>query len=142
MAGAADYDEACNAADGAGQGHGADDYLLHIDSGVPGRVFALSHYRNLISLLAVLQVDEDGQGQRQHDYQVPAVLQAEQLWKPSPLCGGVDGSHRVGSLWILPENDAVCDDLHGHIVHHQCKQCLVGVPVCLKKCRDGCPDHG
>ena len=85
MAGAADYDEACNAADGAGQGHGADNYLLHIDSGVPGRVLALSHYRNLISLLAVLHVDEDGQGQRQHDYQVPAVLQAEQLWKPSPF---------------------------------------------------------
>ena len=38
VAGAADYDEACNAADGAGQGHGADNYLLHIDSGVPGRI--------------------------------------------------------------------------------------------------------
>ena len=50
MAGAADYDEACNAADGAGQGHGADDYLLYIDSRVSGRVLALSHNRDLISL--------------------------------------------------------------------------------------------
>ena len=82
-AGAADYDEACNAADGAGQGHGADNYLLHIDSGVPGRVLALSHNRDLISLLAVLQINKDSQGQRQHDHQIPAVFQTEKFWKPS-----------------------------------------------------------
>ena len=142
MACAAHDDKSGNSADGAGQGHGPHDHLLHIDARVPRRVLALAHHGNLVTLLAVFQIDKHSQGQRQDNDQIPPVIQAEELRNPSASGGGIDGSHGIGTLGIFPENNADCNHLHSHIVHHKGKKSLVCIPVGLEKCGNQPPDHG
>ena len=140
MAGTGHGDEARKTADGAGDGHGADSDLLHVDAGIPGGVLGVAHHGDLIALFGVLQIQEHADGQRQYDDDVQCVSLAEQSREPAALGLLVDLAHSVGAEGVFPEGHAVAGQLDGHIVHHQGEQRLIGVPLCLEGGGDDAPD--
>ena len=54
---AADQQQAHQAADRAGEHHGADDDPIHLDAGIAGGALALAHHGDLIAVLAVVEID-------------------------------------------------------------------------------------
>ena len=132
MAGAGHGDEACQTADGAGDSHGADGDLLHVDAGVPGGVLTVAHHGDLISLLGIFQVQEHPHRQQQHQDNIQAVFLAEQLREPAVLGPLVDDAHGIGAHGIFPQGHKVAGELDGHVVHHQGEQRFIGVPHSLE----------
>ena len=104
-------------------------------------IFALSDYCDLITLFAVFQVDKHTDRQNHNDKDIPSIFLSKQFRKPSCLSSLVNDTNRVGTFWIFPENDAVCNNLHGNIVQHQGKQSFICIPVCFEHCRNHSPDH-
>ena len=102
VAGAGDGDEAAEAADGAGDQHGAQVDLGHVDAGVAGGVVALPGHGDLIALLGVLEVGVHAHHQDDGQQHVQAVGLAEQLREPAGPGVLVDDAHGVGAHRVLP----------------------------------------
>ena len=58
--------QAHEAADRAGEHHGADDDPLHLDARIAGSSLALAHHGDLIAVLAVVQIDVHEHGEHRH----------------------------------------------------------------------------
>ena len=59
--------KAHQAAQRAGEHHGADDDAIHLDAGVAGGALALAHNGDLVAVLAVLEIDVHQAGHDGHD---------------------------------------------------------------------------
>ena len=141
VARATDEHEARQAAETAGDRHGAYDDVFDVDARVARGVHAGAHVGNFIAVLGIAQVDVDERRDRHDQHQVPAVGEAEQLGQPAGLVLRIDQAHAVGARGVFPEDDAEGHDLRGDVVHHQRKQRFVGVPARLEQRRDDAPDH-
>ena len=117
VAGAGHGDVACQAADGTGDGHGADEHPAGLDAGVASGSLALAENRNLIALLGEAQVQIHADGKDHYQEHIEADIQPEELREPAGLGLLVDDAHGVGAEGILPQRHAVGRDLNGHIVH-------------------------
>ena len=83
MAGPGDCQESGDPADRAGKHHRPDDDLFDVDRAVPRRVFTVTDDRDLKAVLRVLQINEDENGQRQHQDYVQPVGLVEDLREPA-----------------------------------------------------------
>ena len=126
-------------ADAAGNGHGADDDPLDVDTGVVGGVFAFAYHGDLIALLGVVHVQVHQHHQHHHDDDGQQVAVAADGGQPAGLGLVVDQAHVIGTLGGLPVDDGEGYQLHGDVVEHQSKEGLVGVPAGLEKRRDHAP---
>ena len=71
---------------------------------------------------------------------LPQIFGSKYLWQPAHVGILVDDTDLTGSLGNLPYNGIECHKLGSYVVHHQCRQCLIGIPFCLEKCRNEAPD--
>ena len=141
MADAAHQQKARYAAERAGEHHGADDDLFDIDPDIPRGVLALAHDRDLISVLAVLQIDVEQNRQHGNNDDRQKRFVPKQRGEPALLGHQVDNADGPRSLRRLPFGHQERDELHGNVVHHQGKQRLVGVPPGAENRGDHRPQH-
>ena len=133
MADAGGQDISHQAADSAGEHHGADDHTIHLDAGVAGGALALAHHGDLVAVLAVGKVHVHHAGQQSHHQNGEQLCLPADAGQPAGLGSLVDNADLTGALGHLPDNDKVGGQLHGDIVHHQGEQRLVGVPFGLEE---------
>ena len=129
------------AADAAGDGHGADDDAADVDTGVMRGVFALAHHGDLIALLGELHIDIQAHHKRQHNEDGQEIAVGADGRQPALLALAVDEAHVVGAAGVFPEHDGEGDKLHGDVVEHEGKERLVGVPSRLEKRGNHAPDE-
>ena len=91
-------------------------------------------------MLAVLHVAEDKDRHRSRNDDGQQVLVPPDDRQPSGVAGLVDDADLSGALRLLPQNDEICAELNGDIVHHQGEQGFIGIPLCLADRRDQPPD--
>ena len=141
MAGSADNNKTCDTTDCTGDCHCTDNNLFHLDTGISGSILALTYYCDLIALLTVFQINKHSHCQNQDNDYIPAIFLSEQFRKPSAFCSLIDDTDCIGTFRIFPEYNTISYYLHGNIIQHQSKQCLICIPVCFKYSRDHSPDH-
>ena len=132
--------EAAQAADRAGEDHRAHDDALDLDARIARGALALTDNGDLIAVLAVIEIDihnarEDRHKQDREEVALPAETgsqPASVFWLMIPILPDPFGN--------LPYNGIECHKLGSYVVHHQCRQCLIGIPFCLEKCRNEAPD--
>ena len=135
---AADDQEARQAAERAGEDHGADDDLANVNAGVTRGIFAFADDRDFIALLGVTQIAIHRDRQHDNDNQIDGVALSHDLRKPSSLALHIQLA-QTGSL-AAPDVDATGDELNGDIIHHQGEQRFVGRKSGFKPCGDKSPD--
>ena len=124
-----------NAANGTGENHRADNDAFDVDTDIFCGVLALAHHRDFIPVLAVLQIYIQDPRQYCHHNDVQQILHAKQVRDAGAK---QFRTHGIGT-GLVRNFQKILNQLHGNIVHHQSEQGLVGVPVCLEKCRDEAP---
>ena len=90
-------------------------------------------------MLAVVKVDIHAHRQHCHDQNVEQIFILADLRQPAGLGHLVNDTQLAGALGHLPYNGKG-DQLRGHIIHHQRKQRVVGVPFCLENGGNYRPD--
>ena len=121
--------------------HGTDNNFLYMDTGIFCSILTLTNYSDLITLFAVFQINEHPNSQNQNDQNIPAVFLSKQFRQPACLCCLINDTNSIGTFWIFPENDTICNHLHGNIIQHQSKKCFICIPVCFEYRRDHTPYH-
>ena len=140
MVGAAHEQKPREAAQAAGNHHGAHDDLAHVDAHIPGGALTFAHHGNLVALLGALQVEIHHEGQRGYDQNVQQVLVGADLRQPAGLGVLIDDADFARALGHFPEDDEIGNQLSRHIVHHQGEQSLIGVPLGLADGGNAAPD--
>ena len=121
------------AADRAGEYHGADDHAIHLDTGIAGGALALANDGDLITVLAVCEIDIHHAGQQGDHQNGEQLCLSADAGQPAGLGSLVDDADLTGAFGHLPYDDKVGGQLHGDVVHHQGEQRLVGVPSGLEE---------
>ena len=140
MVGGADEQQARQTADAAGEQHGADDDLVHLDAHVPRGALGLADDGDLIAVLGVVQIDVHRHAQHRDDEDVQQVALSADDRQPAQLGLLVDDADLARALGGLPHHAEEGDQLGGDVVHHQREQRLVGVPLGLEEGGDAAPD--
>ena len=97
------YDQgAGQAADRAGEAHGADDDVFDIDARVSGCIRTLTDDGELVAVLGIIHVEGDQDGHDKHDQDGKAVFRTENPGEPAALGLGVDDADGIGTLGIFP----------------------------------------
>ena len=89
-------------------------------------------------MLGVVEI-EIHQHREDNDHDdVDKILLTEYGREPALVTGDVDDTDRV-RLLLVPDIDHEMGALHGDVVHHQGKQCLIGAVFNPEDCRDKTP---
>ena len=97
VVGAGGQQQADQAAQGAGQGHGPDDDPVHLDAGIAGGAAAFAHHGDLIAVLAVVQIDVHQARENGHHQNGQQVLLVADGGQPAGLGVLVDDADHTES---------------------------------------------
>ena len=132
--------QADEAADRAGEDHRAHDDALDLDARIARGALALTDNGDLIAVLAVIEIDVHNAREDRHKQDREEIALAAENGEPAGLGILVDDTDLTGSLGNLPYYRIKCHQLSSYVVHHQRRQCLIGIPFRLEKCGNEAPD--
>ena len=99
MVGAADEQQSAKTAYRAGEDHGADDDLVHLDTDVARGAFTLADNGDLIAVLGVIQIEIHQNRDERDNEDIQKIFIASDLRKPADLGGLVDDADLVVGLY-------------------------------------------
>ena len=140
VVGAADQQQARQAAERAGEQHRADDDAVDLDADVARGALALADDGDLIAVLGVVEVNVHPDAYQRYDQHVQQVFLPADGREPADLGVLVDDADLAGALRRFPYNAEIGDQLGGDIVHHQGEEGLVGIPLRLEEGGNPGPD--
>ena len=141
MVGAADEQQSAKAAYRAGEDHGADDDLVHLDTDVARGAFTLADNGDLVAVLGVIQIEIHQNRDNSDDENIQKIFVAADLREPADLRGLVDDADLAGALGVFPDDDEIGHKLRCNVVHHQREKRFIRIVFCLEIRRNEAPER-